>query len=122
MATLGLACPKSEQWRRAVNRTVSEIFNAAGLSWRDSRRVFDAIFKVVIALTITIITSALYMTLALMPRGKSSFLLVMLVILTTIVQAFLITPGGGAPPHLSLCSSPVIQWTVIAHRPPHRLA
>jgi len=76
-----------------VNPTVSEIFNAAGLAWRDTRHVFDAIFnKVVIAFTITIITSALYMTPALMPRGTSSFLLVMLVILTTAVQAFLITP------------------------------
>jgi hypothetical protein len=77
-----------------VNPTVSEIFNAAGLAWRDTRHVFDAIFnKVVIAFTITIIASALYMTLALMPRGgTSSFLLVMLVILTTAVQAFLITP------------------------------
>ena len=76
-----------------MNPTVSEIFNAAGLAWLDTRHVFDAIFnKVVIAFTITIITSALYMTPALMPRGTSSFLLVTLVILTTAVQAFLITP------------------------------
>jgi hypothetical protein len=74
-----------------VNPTVSEIFNAAGLAWRDMRHVFDAIYKMVVLAFL--ITAVLYMTQALvLPRTSNSAVGYLLVILTTTVQAFLITP------------------------------
>jgi hypothetical protein len=85
----------TEQRRRAVNPTISEIFNAVGLAWRDVRRVFDAIGnKVVIALIITvvfyiIITVIPYMT----SKSTAGYMLAILtVLLTTTGQTFLITP------------------------------
>jgi hypothetical protein len=75
-----------------VNPTVSEIFNAAGLAWRDMHHVFDAIYKMVVIAFL--ITAVFYMTHALMLPGTSNSAVgyYLDVILTTTVQVFLITP------------------------------
>jgi hypothetical protein len=74
-----------------VNPTVSEIFNAAGLAWRDMRHVFDAIYnKVVIAFTITIITDVLQ--LALIGTSNSTVRQLLVAIFIATLRAFLLTP------------------------------
>jgi hypothetical protein len=74
-----------------VNSTVSEIFNAVGIAWRDMRHVFDAIYKMVVIAFV--ITAAIYVPLSLIPPRATltvSFLLVILLTLT--MHTFLITP------------------------------
>jgi hypothetical protein len=74
-----------------VNSTVSEIFNAVGIAWRDMRHIFDAIYKMVVIAFV--ITAAIYVPLSLIPPRATltvSFLLVILLTLT--MHTFLITP------------------------------
>jgi hypothetical protein len=74
-----------------VNSTVSEIFNAVGIAWRDMRHVFDAIYKMVVIAFV--FTAAIYVPLSLIPPRATltvSFRLVILLTLT--MHTFLITP------------------------------
>jgi hypothetical protein len=75
----------------AVNPTVSEIFYAVGLAWRDMRHVFEAMYKMVVIAFV--ITAAIYVMLSLIPpRGALTISFQLVILLTLTTHTFLITP------------------------------